>query len=171
MRPIRLSDAFRGLLAALAADLAFIMAQAFALRAITGYPAAAQENSPLINFSFPFLIAAGMPAGILFGLFKLRVGGCNWSKRQVLIGFWMGFWVLSSASLLLFSIFFAPLNLGHLAAASLGLLVFTGIWTYLMEVISENPLSFDHLMPEAQDSDRAKDWEYVSSALIKRRRD
>lgn len=159
MKHLHISDAFRGLMAALTAGLAFLMVHVFAVRMISGFPAASDN---FIRAMFPVLTLMGMVAGMLFGL----------HRKRTLVPFWLGFWGLLVAGLLLHGLFLGPLNLLNLFAALISLLVFTGIWTYLMEVIRDNPLSFAHLMPEQQDTGETESSQpIVSGTVIKKRRD
>ena len=163
-----LSMASSGIMSAMTADLAFIMVYGLLLRAITDHevygPSTYSFNSVLILAP----IGAGIPAGLIYGLYRQKLG----QGKSSILYFWLSFWAVTLLSLLLTYLMYHGSAPGNIFAAAFGLLPFTGIWTYLMEIICDNPLSFAHLMPEELDCDRIETEEISNShALIKRRRD
>lgn len=169
MKRIVLSNAFRGLLAALTADLAFTMVLAFMARAFAG-PAGTENTDHLFRLAFPVLTFIGMPAGLVYGFFMAKArNNPGASQNKGHFRFWVHFWWLLAAFMLARSLVFGVLTSGTLGPLVISLLVYTGIWTYLMKVISENPLSFSHLMPEPSEMDN-KFQGSNSGALVKKRR-
>lgn len=162
-----LANGMKGLLAAISADLGLIMVYGFVLQALGG-PAEARDSWFYLKTLIIAPVAAGIPAGIAYGLYRHRLAQ---AKRKRL-SFWLIFWLVSQT---LFSGFILTTQgtQHQIVAGALGLLVFTGIWIFLTEVICDNPLSFDYLMPEESDdfSDTHIDKAANNSALIKKRRD
>ncbi|HHX95810.1 MAG TPA: hypothetical protein GX691_08385 [Clostridia bacterium] len=166
---INAANALRGVLSAITADLAFLMVYPILFRIVTGYPPAG--NTPLQFLTVMIIgpVAAGIPGGILYGLFM----GNKKRNSRAAVRFWLTFWILASTLWILGIILLSETGLYPILAISLSLFVFTGIWTYLMDVILKNPLTFDHLMPEemtASESQEKMETPY-SNTLIKKRRD
>lgn len=157
----------KGLLAAISADLALIMVYGLVLQAL-GAPAEGSNCVFYVKSVIIAPVAAGIPAGIAYGVYRHRLGQAK-PKR---LRFWLIFWFVTQT---LFSGFYLTTQGEQLQiiAGALGLLVFTGIWTFLTEIIYDNPLSFDHLMPEEPDEFKDIHIDEIanSTALIKRRRD
>lgn len=160
-------------MAAISADLAFIMVFGLVLQRITGQEP--HESSNLYYFRIAILapIAAGIPGGILYGLQRRNMANAKPSR----MGFWLIFWLLTTLLFIIEISFFIFTDAKNIVAAAASLLVFAGIWTYLMEVIYDNPLSFDHLMPDAPPmsqeatSLRRQSDSCQRSTLIRKRRD
>jgi divalent metal cation (Fe/Co/Zn/Cd) transporter len=113
-------------------------------------------------------IVTGIPAGIAYGLYRKRRDQALWSRIKFCFTFW-------ASTLIIFlaveAFLFTLPDLDNIIAAALSLLVFAAIWTYLMGVIYDNPLTFDHLMPEDWREAKVSPESSGTSALIRKRRD
>ena len=163
-----LSNTFRGMLAAITADLALIMVYGCSSRIIGGLETGNWDSTGFLWRMIILPIVTGMPAGIIYGFYKKRSG----TTKSSILGFWLLFWgltffLLASGE----ALFFTPGPINHIIAAALSLFIFTGIWTYLMEVLYEHPFAYPPLTEDDQEQGKSIPAEYCNSrALIKRRK-
>jgi len=159
-------------MAAISANLAFILVFGLMLQGITRQETYEYD---LINFFKVAIftpLAAGIPGGILYGLQRKNKGDTKTSR----IGFWLFFWLFTTLLFIIQMSFFILPDVKNIAAAAVSLFLFAWIWTYLMEVIYDNPLSFDHLIsndqPVSRKAVRVREQPQPcqSSALIRKRK-
>jgi len=162
-------NGFRGLLASLASVLAFIMFHALCARIFSVHPETGAKGAYFLKIMFPALILSGIPAGIVYGICREKTPRTREFEQKGRFRFWTRFWGTLLIAAIGSALFLGP-GKPDLLALPFSLLVFSGIWTFLIEVITENPLSFAHLMPENTPPEDTPLKSQASSALIKKRR-
>lgn len=167
------SNVFKGILSATTADLVLILFHAFISRTVIGPETSAADPSGYFKVMVLGPIASGAPAGVLFGFFREAASNSTVSRRKAAAKFWIAFWGVTLLILFLDNALFLMVEIKTMFVAASSLLVFTGVWTYTMTVISDNPLSFNHLMPEEESEQEDSNDEIYNynQALIKKRRD
>jgi len=160
-----ISNGFRGILAALTAGITMLMGQAFIIG--TFYLVAGRALNAAGNFltaTTAILTILSFPLGIYYGTFRAS----NIKSKRPYIRFIINTWAASSiAGLLALMQYTGSITLGSALHIILSLLVFLVSWIGIMEVIIENPLSFEHLNPGEYKPKERPDQQ--QSYLIKKR--
>jgi len=160
-----ISNGFRGILAALTADITMLMGQAFIMG--TFYLVAGPALNAIGN-SLPamtvILTILSFPLGIYYGIFRTSYIKSKKSYILFILNTWAA---LSVAGLLVLMQYTGSIILVNALHIILSLLVFLVTWTGIMEAIIKNPLSFEHLNPGESKLKKRPDQQ--QSYLIKKR--
>jgi predicted neutral ceramidase superfamily lipid hydrolase len=134
-----LANGFKGMLAAITSSTLLFAGQIIIVASIYWGAAPAFEPTGVLLWAALFLpIALGFPLGIIYG-----------NRKGNIMGFALTLWAVSIViSIPLVMHLIDGLTFKSLLYISVSLFLYCLTWTWYMDVIKKNPLSFEHFAPE-----------------------